>query len=250
MRGRRAGTLLVAAVLVTVGACTPKGAKKAEEEGNKRALTPTYAPASSAPSTSAVVNATGTVPSTETSSAAVPPTPTTTSGTAASAPVTVSLTDPTGDVTPSPVDRPPPWADLVGADLTFDGSSFTLKVHLGGGQAPSDIDGNHTMNIGSFYDVNGDGQVDQEVWANLVYGGWGGAWFDDQKHTASFVDNSKVTVTVEGDAVVLRFPLDHVNADSFRWSVASEWGSYAVIGTVAAARDDCPDNDQPASFPG
>jgi hypothetical protein len=66
-----------------------------------------------------------------------------------------------------------------------------------------------------------------------------------------FQDKSGVAVSTEGDALVLRFPLSHLGfADRFRWSVASEWGRYEVLGTAATARDDVPDNDGAARFPG
>jgi len=148
-------------------------------------------------------------------------------------------------------DPPPPWADLTGATLTRSDTGVLLKVRLGGGGAPSTIDPNHTMNIASFYDVNGDGVVDFEVWANLASGGWGGSYFDDQTGEAHYLDDSSVAISVEGDSVVILFPVAHLDdAATFRWSLASEWGSSAVLGTSLAARDDAPDNDAAASFPG
>ena len=242
MRGRRVAGAAVAIGALLCSACTPKGAENTQKEDTRKVLTPTYTPLfppTSAPNGESAV-------ATSSSSSELP----TTTSSPDAAPVTASVTDPVGDLTPSPLDPPPPWADLVGADLTRDASGFTLAIHLGGGRAPSDTDSTHTMNIGSFYDINGDGQVDEEVWANLSSNGWSGAWFDDQRR-AALVHDSRITITVAGDAVVLRFPLDRVaKATTFRWSVASEWGSYASVGTVAAARDDCPDNDQPVSFPG
>ena len=233
--------------LLVLGACTPKGAEKVEKEDNRRALTPTYAPSSGLPSSAGAPGASEAGATSTLSTAPQLTSPVAT----ASTPVTVAISDPFGDLTPSPLDPPPPWADLVGADLTRDANGFTLIVRLGGGQAPTWTDNEHTMNIASFYDVDGDGQIDEEVWANLVSGGWGSASFDDRAKTARFEGDSGVTVTVAGDAIVLRFPLDHVaNATNFRWSVASEWGQFAVINTTAAARDDMPDNDVPASFPG
>lgn len=243
--------MTVAGLFVTA-ACTPKGAQKAEEEGNKHALTPTYAPASAAPTTLEAITTPPGGPS-ETPSAPEPTTavPSASTSTVAAGPVTASVTDPTGDVTPSPLDPPPPWADLASADLTRDATGFTLKVHLGGGQAPTSTDSNHTMNIASFYDLDGDGAVDVEIWANLADSGWGTSMFNDRNGRATFQAASGVSVGVDGDAVVLRFPVDHLrDASTFRWSLASEWGRYATIGTELAARDDMPDNDQPATFPG
>ena len=39
-------------------------------------------------------------------------------------------------------------------------------------------------------------------------------------------------------------------AEAFRWSLASEYGAYAALGTPAAARDQAPDGGGAASFPG
>lgn len=107
------------------------------------------------------------------------------------------------------------------------------------------------MNIASFYDVDGDGTIDYEVWANIANGGWGESYFDNSKKGGRYQEASGVTVTTEGDEVVLRFPLSHLaNAARFRWSLASEWGRYGVIGTDQAARDAAPDDDGASSFPG
>lgn len=164
---------------------------------------------------------------------------------------TAAIVDRQGDLTPSPADPPPPWADLVGGTLIRRADGFELRVRLGGGSAPSTTDKDHTMNIASFYDVDGDGRIDYEVWANLASGGWGGSWRDDRKRTARFGDRAEVAVTVAGDEVVLRFPLAHIGgADRFRWSLASEWGRYEVLGSLTTARDDAPDFDAAARFPG
>lgn len=164
---------------------------------------------------------------------------------------TAAITDPAGDLTPSPVDPPPPWADLVGATLLRRADGFELRVRLGGGSAPMGTDEDHTMNVASFYDVDGDGTVDYEVWANLASRGWGGSWFDNRRGTARFTDKANVAITMAGDEVVLRFPHSHLgNAEQFRWSLASEWGGYDVLSTAGTARDDAPDNDGAARFPG
>lgn len=107
------------------------------------------------------------------------------------------------------------------------------------------------MNIATFFDVNGDGSIDFEVWANLASGGWGSSYFDNMNRKAFVQEKSGVAVAVEGADVVLRFPLSHlVFAERFRWALASEWGRYEVLGTVAMARDDAPENDAAARFPG
>ena len=175
----------------------------------------------------------------------------TTTTTAAPARVTsAAITDRLGDLTPSPVDRPPVWADLAGATLLRRDSGYELRVRLGGDTAPQTVDADHTMNIATFFDVNGDGRIDYEVWANLASGGWGGSYFDNVRGGGKFLDASGVAVAVEGAEVVLRFPLGHLEAaERFRFALASEWGRYEVLGTAAMARDDVPDNDAAARFP-
>lgn len=161
-----------------------------------------------------------------------------------------TTTDARGDLTPAVGDAAPAWADLTGAELIMTARSFELRVTLGGDAPAQSPDGDHTMNVAAFFDVDGDGALDYEVWANLASGGWGGAWYDDRAGTAAFVDESGVTVAPEGGALVVRFPADHLGgATWFRWSIASEWGRHATIGTVAAARDDAPDGDAPMAFP-
>src|SRR5688572_15156967 len=117
---------------------------------------------------------------------------------------TAAVVDRQGDLTLS-VDPPPAWADLVGGTLIRRADGFELRVRLGGGSAPTTTDEDHTMNIASFYDVDGDGGIDYEVWANLASGGWGGSWRDDRRRTARFGDRAEVAITVAGDEVVLRF---------------------------------------------
>lgn len=245
------------ALLLLASACT-RGSPKPSNDGDL--LTPQFAPDST---TTTVPTGTGGPTTTQPGVAGGPGGPAPTGGTAASqgpghvaAPVvpgatTAAITDRFGDLTPSPVDPPPPWADLVGATMLRRADGFELRVRLGGGSAPSGTDEDHTMNIASFYDVDGDGTVDYEVWANLAAHGWGGSWFDNRARKAGFADKANVAITAAGDEVVLRFPLSHVgNAERFRWSLASEWGRYEVLGTVATARDDAPDDDGAARFPG
>lgn len=164
---------------------------------------------------------------------------------------TAAIVDRVGDLTPSPADPPPPWADLAGATMIRRADGFELRVKLGGGTAPSTTDEDHTMNIASFFDVDGDGSIDFEVWANLASGGWGSSYFDNVNGKTGFQEDSGVSVKAEGGDVVVRFPLAHLgNAEQFRWALASEWGRYEVLGTIAMARDDMPDDDGAARFPG
>ena len=231
---------LVALALVAACSDKPDPAKHAN------VLKPTFAPdpsASSKSTSTIAVGGSATTASTAAGSA------TTTS--APVAPVEVAITDPSNDTTPALADPPPAWADLVGARLVRRGDGFELRVRVRGGSAPQKTsDGDHTMNIAAFFDIDGDGNIDYEVWANIASSGWGSSYFDDVHRRAKFQDDSGVRVTPEGDEVVLRFPLSHLaNASRFRWSLASEWGRYEVLGTLASVRDQAPDNDRAAPFP-
>ena len=239
----------VAVVVIAVSACSADGG--GEGTRPKVALTPRYPTETTAVTTPpsgdgpAPAGAGGGAPSTAVAGAPGGGA----AAAAASAPTTASFGDPTGDLTVS-VDRPPRYADLAGATLTRSASGFELRVRLGDNAPATGAEG-RTLNVASFYDVTGDGGVDYEIWLNLGEGGWGGAYFDNTRRGGNrFGQQAGVTVEVAGNEVVGRFPLAHLaSAETFRWSLASEWGRYEVIGTTAAARDDAPDNDVPARFP-
>jgi len=242
-------------LLAAVAGCSPGGGSSGEPVG----LAPSFPPGTpAAPSSTAVVEAAPaeTVPGSavgappDAGEAQVAPAG---AGDAAPAPVlptSASVADLAGDATPAV--GAPAWADLVGGRLTRSADGFELRVALDGGSAPASSGADdRTMNVASFYDVDGDGSIDYEVWANLASGGWGGSWFDNRAGTARFADDSGVAIHVEGAEVVLRFPLSHLGgAERFRWSVASEWGPVSALGTELTARDDMPDDDAPAAFPG
>jgi hypothetical protein len=180
------------------------------------------------------------------------PTPTTGTGTATgdTLPVErVSFDDPVGDATPGVgTSEPPPWSDLAGASLERREEAYRLAVRLGG-DAPRTAPGSETMNIATFYDVDGDGDVDHEIWVNLDGEGWGAVRYDD-RGTVAPGEGSNVTIDIEGDSVVLRFPETIIDApERLRFSVASEYGDLEVIGTDFARRDDAPDDDRAVSFP-
>lgn len=164
------------------------------------------------------------------------------------APLSASITDPPGDVTGSPLERPPAWIDLLGATLTRSADGWELRVRLAGGAAP-DTSGSaqHTMNLAFFADLDGDGAVDAQIWANLADHGWGAGWFPPEPPNR-FGDESGVVITTEADEVVLRFPGAHLPVERLRWSVATEWGRYESLGTDLTARDRAPDAG-PAPFP-
>ena len=159
------------------------------------------------------------------------------------------IVDPSGDATASAVDQPPAWAELRGGRLLRTAQGFQLRIRMAGA-VPHTGDADHTTNVASFYDVDGDGTIDYEVWANLAKGGWGTSWFDNRNERAFVGKDDRVNVEVVGDEVVLRFPLGHIgDAERFRWSLASEWGRLDALGTLGSVRDDAPDDDQAASFP-
>lgn len=162
---------------------------------------------------------------------------------------TVGFDDPVGDATPGVgTSAPPPWTDLAGGSLERRGNAYRLTIRLGG-EAPQVSEGSETMNIASFYDVDGDGAVDYEIWVNLGPEGWGPVWYDDQDNAAPG-DDSNVTVVVDGDEVRLLFPDVMLGTpDRLRFSIASEYGELATIGTNLARRDDAPDNDRAVAFP-
>jgi hypothetical protein len=241
----RASAIALAGALVLAPACSG-GHGSGDRSKIQRSLRPEFEPATS--TTTAVAGATTTTALATTTSVAPR---STTATTVTSNETSASITDRTGDVTTS-LERPPAWADLLGARLIDHGTTFELRVRLGGGTAPTSSDDDHTMNVASFYDVDGDGKIDYEVWANIASSGWGSSYFDDVHGGGRFQEKSGVTVTPDGDEVVLRFPTTHLHgATRFRWSVASEWGRPEALGTLATARDSAPDDDPDgaADFP-
>ncbi len=175
---------------------------------------------------------------------------TTTAAAASSAPATAralsaSLSDPSGDVSGS-LTKAPDQVDIVGATLTRGPDGFSLRVSFAGAVPARDAE--KTENVASFYDVDGDGQVDYEVWATLADNGWSGSYrFPDG---ARFGSDSQVSVRVDGRDLVLGFPLTHLRqARAFRWSVGAEWGTYEQVAAGATAHDTAPDQGVVA-FPG
>lgn len=175
---------------------------------------------------------------------------TTAAASASSAPATTralsaSLSDPTGDVSGS-LAKAPDQVDIVGATLTRGPDGFSLRVSFAGAVPARDAE--KTENVASFYDVDGDGQVDYEVWATLADNGWSSSYrFPDG---ARFGADSQVDVRVDGRDLVLGFPLAHLRqARAFRWSVGAEWGTYEQVAAGATAHDTAPDQGVVA-FPG
>lgn len=235
-------------LLVLAAACGGDGGDDvigADEavEGSRDALTPefgsstTSAAAGDAPTTIVVGG-----------SAAVPTTATTAIPASADGVLTASVEDHAGDV--SSAAGAPPWADLLGARVTRARDGFELRVRLAGGTTPERSPDDNTMNVASFFDLDDDGVVDYEIWANLGPDGWGASYYEGESGAAYHGAQSFVEVVPEGDEVVLRFALVHLDrAESFRWSIASEWGPYESIGTDAMARDQAPDVGASTAFP-
>ncbi len=166
-----------------------------------------------------------------------------------SGPRAASTTDSRADVSHS-LGGTPSYADLTGARLVETGTGFELRVDVAGVLPQRQGGDGKTMNVASFYDVDGDGAVDYEIWANLADDGWGPSYRDNRGKRAAFMEESGVDVAAEGQSLVFRFPATHLDgARSFRWSVASEWGSYETISTSASARDYAPESGA-VSFPG
>jgi len=161
----------------------------------------------------------------------------------------VSFDDPVGDATAGVnLGAPTPWTDLAGGSLERQGNAYRLIVRLGG-DPPARSEGTTTMNIASYYDIDGDGSVDFEIWANLGPNGWAPVWYDDEGHAAAG-ERSNVTIRVTGSEVRLLFPDVLIDAPArLRFSLASEYGSLATLGTDAARRDDAPDGDRAVAFP-
>ena len=247
---RRLGSAAVVAMLVATAACggDDDGGDAKDHLGPLEAPTFSEEEGGSTGSSSTVStdDPSGTTSST-TSSGGSGGTTTTTEGSPKKE--TVSFDDPVGDATlGTGVGNAPTWSDLAGGSLERQGNAYRLTIRLGG-PAPERAPGSETMNIASFYDVDGDGDVDFEIWVNLASEGWGPTWYDDEGHAAPGED-SNVTVQVEGDEIELLFPDVMLDAPArLRFSTASEYGPLATIGTDLARRDDAPDGDRAVSFP-
>jgi len=160
----------------------------------------------------------------------------------------VSFDDPIGDAVGGLDQDPPPWSDLAGGSLERQDGVYRLAVELGD-EAPQAAPGSETMNIATFFDVDGDGDVDHEIWVNLDGEGWGPVRYDDQG-TVAPGQESGVTIEVIDRSVTLVFSAPVIGApERLRFSIASEYGDLEVIGSDFARRDDAPDDDRAVSFP-
>jgi hypothetical protein len=234
----------VAGASLLLAACGGGGGETERPDAleDRRGLTPVYDTTTSTPRAASTTSAVGSASSTATTS---PPR----GGAPEDDRPTATITDRIGDATRA-LGGQPAWADLAAAELTRHEEYLELRVGFGDRAPSSSGSADATMNVATFFDVDGDGQVDYEVWANLADGGWDASWFDNREGTAAFSEDAAIDVVVVRDELVVRFPPQYVGAaDSFRWSLASEYGTYALLGTSQTARDDAPDDDQAAAFP-
>jgi hypothetical protein len=260
--------LLSLLVVVTATACVPVGGQTIDEVD----LAPTFAPATESTSgtdrSPAATDAdTGGPTTTDAGAPATDPSVTPEAPDPSPAATSSPTTAPTEVMPPTPrrgsstvtearndrtrtVEPSPDWADLAEATLLREDDRFTRTVGFGAPAPTTSGSGDHTMNVASFYDVDGDGYIDFEVWANLADGGWDTAYWDNTGDGSAFSDDDEVDVAVTDGRLVLTFPATLVaDAWQLRWAVASEYGRYEVLGTSLTARDDLPDDDRPAPFP-
>lgn len=176
------------------------------------------------------------------------PTRTRTASAAAAPAGPVTVRDLRGDLGPS-AQGAPAFADIVAVRLSRQGDLVEVRTTFAG-QVPRRQTGSKGMNVASFFDVDGNGMVDYEIWASLADNGWGTGYRDDRRNKASFGLDTGIEVSVKGDTLVTRFRDDRIGgADGFRWSAASEWGSYQSMAASTSARDYAPDHGA-AAYPG
>lgn len=164
-------------------------------------------------------------------------------------PVRVAISDPRGDVEQTLLDRPPSYVDILGVVLIGTTNTLAVEVTVDGEIPDRQVDEDRTMNVAIFLDTSGDGTIDHEVWTNLADAGWFPAHRDNRARQATFGAETGIEVEPEGRTLIITIPWDLVGRpNAFRWITGTEWGSYASLGTAAAARDWAPDAS-PASYP-
>jgi hypothetical protein len=157
-------------------------------------------------------------------------------------PQTASVRDRSGDAQGL---RVPAYADLTSATLRRDGSRYTLTVTAAGAFPATSDDVVHVI---CFVDVDGDGQVDYELWGTAADNGWSGTWrYPDG---AKFGSASGVSVQPSGRDLVLAFDSSRLGrAASFRWLVGAEQGTVEQQATGTLSEDYAPDQGA-VRFPG
>jgi hypothetical protein len=163
-------------------------------------------------------------------------------------PVPVRVSDPAGDLSRS-VEGAPDSADIVAVELSRTGETIEVRTTFAG-EVPTRQSGGKGMNVASFYDVDGNGVVDYEVRASLADNGWGTGHLDRREEKASYGPSTGIAVSVQARTLVASFPADRIGgAQRFRWSAASEWGSYEAMAASTSARDYAPDSGA-VDYPG
>lgn len=163
-------------------------------------------------------------------------------------PAPVRISDPAGDLTRS-LEGAPGSADIVAVQLDRTGDTVEVR-HTFAGPVPARMESDKGMNVASFYDVDGNGIVDYEVWASLADNGWGTGHLDRRERESSFGPSTGIEVSVQGDTLVTRFPLARIGGvERFRWSTASEWGSFESMAASTSARDHAP-GEGAVAYPG
>lgn len=261
----RTCTALLAVAIAIGAACVPPAAREQVEDAQARPLQPTFSPtATETPTPSLPPSPTATPTSVDDPSPAATAEPTgdeespTEPSTSPASPdrpddpfrASAEVQDPTGDVDEPLLVDAPEYADLRAGSIEIDGDRVTLSVSFAT-ETPETSDDDHTMNVASFYDVDGDGTVDYEVWANLSSTGWGTSWFDNGRKQALYGSDDEVEVEVTPAALVLTYPRSYLgDARTFRWALAAEWGTYEALTTGRMTSDRAPDDGRPARFPG
>jgi len=160
-------------------------------------------------------------------------------------PLRASVSDPTGDVRGT-LTGAPPYADLTGAALTR-GDVFQVRVSFAGA-VPQRQSDDRIVQVATFYDLDGDGETDYEVWASLADNGWGTSY--RTPNGARYGDNSGASARPDGNDLVLTFPLAHLErTDSLAWAVGAQWGTLEQVASGTTSKDNAPDGGW-ATFPG
>lgn len=164
-------------------------------------------------------------------------------------PLSGTLVDGTGDLRGLEASRAPGYADLREVVLTMRPDRGRITIAFAA-PAPDAGEDDEILNVATYHDVTGDGQVDYEIWASMTANGWGTSWFDLRAGTARYAADDDVEVEVVDGVVVLTFPSSHLDgARSGQWLASSEWGTGLSISSGTSAVDDVPDDRSGAAWP-
>ena len=154
-----------------------------------------------------------------------------------SGPIRTSVSDPTGDVRGT-LTGAPPYADLTGATLTR-ADAFEVRVSFAGAVPQRQTD-DRIVQVATFYDLDGDGETDYEVWASLADNGWGTSYRTPTG--ARYGDDSGAAARPDGNDLVITFPLAHLErAGSMAWAVGAQWGTIEQVASGTTSKDNAPD---------